>query len=105
MARVISRFFWCSFQTSWKQRQTPSESNWALLREAQAEALKLPATGMAVTIDIGEWNDIHPLNKKDVGARLALAARKVAYGENDVVYSGPTYQVNDSKRTENNLHV
>jgi sialate O-acetylesterase len=70
----------------------PSESNWALLREAQAEALQLPATGMAVTIDIGEWNDIHPLNKKDVGTRLALAARKVAYGENDLVYSGPTYQ-------------
>jgi len=73
-------------------KTTPSESNWALLREAQAEALKLPATGMAVTIDIGEWNDIHPLNKKDVGARLALVARKVAYGENDLVYSGPTYR-------------
>lgn len=73
-------------------KNTPSESNWALMREAQAEALKLPSTGMAVTIDIGEWNDIHPLNKKDVGTRLALAARKVAYGENDLVYSGPTYR-------------
>ncbi len=73
-------------------KNKPSESNWALLREAQAEALKLPATGMAVTIDIGEWNDIHPLNKKDVGTRLALAARKVAYGENNLVYSGPIYQ-------------
>ncbi len=73
-------------------KKTPSESGWALFREAQTEALKLPATGMAVTIDIGEWNDIHPLNKKDVGARLALAARKVAYGDNDVVYSGPTYK-------------
>jgi len=73
-------------------KKTPSESSWALFREAQAEALKLPATGMAVTIDIGEWNDIHPLNKKDVGARLALAARKVAYGDNEVVYSGPTYK-------------
>ena len=46
---------------------------------------------MAVTIDIGEWNDIHPLNKKDVGKRLALAARKVAYEEN-VVHSGPVYE-------------
>jgi len=73
-------------------KNTPSESNWALMREAQAEALKLPATGMAVTIDVGEWNDIHPLNKKDVGSRLALAARKVAYGENDLVYAGPTYK-------------
>ncbi len=79
-------------------KSTPSESNWALMREAQAEALKLPATGMAVTIDVGEWNDIHPLNKKDVGARLALAARKVAYGDNDVVYSGPTYKSMEIKR-------
>jgi sialate O-acetylesterase len=70
----------------------PSESNWALFREAQKSALQLPSTGMAVTIDIGEWNDIHPLNKKDVGSRLALAARKVAYGENNIVFSGPVYQ-------------
>ena len=46
---------------------------------------------MAVAIDIGEWNDIHPLNKKDVGKRLALAAQKVAYGE-DIVYTGPIYK-------------
>jgi sialate O-acetylesterase len=73
-------------------KETPSESGWAMFREAQTEALKLPATGMAVAIDIGEWNDIHPLNKKDVGTRLALVARKVAYGENDLVYSGPSYK-------------
>ncbi len=47
---------------------------------------------MAVTIDIGEWNDIHPVDKKDVGKRLALAAEKVAYGDNNVVYSGPIYE-------------
>jgi len=70
----------------------PTESWWALLREAQLMALKLPCTGMAVTIDIGEWNDIHPLNKKDVGKRLALWARKIAYGEKDIVYSGPIYK-------------
>ena len=69
----------------------PSESNWALLRDMQRRTLALPNTGMAVTIDIGEWNDIHPLNKKEVGKRLALVARKVAYGE-EVVYSGPEYQ-------------
>ncbi len=73
-------------------KEYPSESGWALFREAQTEALKLPETGMAVTIDIGEWNDIHPLNKKDVGTRLALAARKVAYGEKDLVSSGPVYK-------------
>jgi sialate O-acetylesterase len=77
----------------------PSESNWALLREAQLRTLSLPNTAMAVTIDIGEWNDIHPLNKKDVGKRLAVAAQKVAYGE-ELVYTGPIYQsmkVKDNK--------
>ena len=73
-------------------REKPYDSGWALFREAQAEALKLPATGLAVTYDIGEWNDIHPLNKKDVGARLALVARKVAYGDKEVVSSGPTFR-------------
>jgi len=70
----------------------PSESNWALLREAQLKTLSLPNTAMVVAIDIGEWNDIHPLNKKDVGKRLALAAQKVAYGDDEVVYSGPLYK-------------
>lgn len=70
----------------------PAESNWAMLRNAQLKTLKLPNTGMAVITDIGEWNDIHPLNKEDVGKRLALAAQKVAYGDKQVVYSGPSYQ-------------
>ncbi len=73
-------------------KDEPLESNWALLREAQLKTLSVPNTGMAVAIDIGEWNDIHPLNKKDVGKRLALAAQKVAYGEEDVVFSGPIYE-------------
>ncbi|WP_138991555.1 sialate O-acetylesterase [Larkinella sp. C7] len=69
----------------------PSESYWAVLREAQLNALKVSNTGMAVAIDLGEWNDIHPDNKKDVGERLALAALKTAYHEN-LVSSGPIYQ-------------
>ena len=69
----------------------PGYSNRALLRESQMKALSVANTGMAVTIDVGEGIDLHPLNKKDVGERLALAAQKVAYGE-DVVYSGPVYQ-------------
>ena len=72
-------------------KSEPTESDWALLREAQLKTLSLPNTGMAVTIDIGEWNDIHPVDKKDVGDRLALAAEKIAYGD-DVVYSGPIYK-------------
>jgi len=69
----------------------PSESQWAELREAQLKSLSVPNTGMAVAIDLGEWNDIHPDRKKEVGERLALAAEKIAYGEKDIVYSGPVY--------------
>ena len=69
----------------------PAESGWAVLREGQLNALSVPNTAMAVAIDLGEWNDIHPDNKKDVGERLALAAMKLAYKEN-VVYSGPLYK-------------
>ncbi|WP_447642724.1 MULTISPECIES: sialate O-acetylesterase [Chitinophagaceae] len=71
----------------------PSESQWAKLREAQAKTLALPNTGMVVAIDLGEWNDVHPDKKKEVGDRLALAAEHVAYGEN-IVASGPTYLSN-----------
>jgi sialate O-acetylesterase len=70
----------------------PSESQWAELREAELRALSVPGTAMVVTIDIGEWNDVHPLDKKDVGERLALAARHLVYGEDTLVYSGPIYQ-------------
>lgn len=69
----------------------PSESGWAMLRESQLKALSAPNSAMAVAIDLGEWNDIHPDNKRDVGERMALAALKLAYGE-DLVYSGPIYQ-------------
>jgi sialate O-acetylesterase len=67
----------------------PVESKWAELRDAQLKALSLPNTAMTVAIDLGEWNDIHPLNKKDVGYRLALGARHLSYGEKELVYSGP----------------
>lgn len=77
-------------------RDTPQESNWAELRESQEAALQLPQTGMAVTIDVGEWNDIHPLNKQAVGERLALSARHLVYGE-EIIHSGPRY---DAHRVE-----
>ncbi|HMC00722.1 MAG TPA: sialate O-acetylesterase [Flavobacteriaceae bacterium] len=69
----------------------PTESNWAEMRHQQLQALSVPNTAMAVAIDLGEWNDIHPLNKRDVGKRLALGAMKLAYGEN-IVHSGPIYK-------------
>jgi sialate O-acetylesterase len=59
------------------------ESSWGLIREAQAAALALPMTAMAAGLDLGEWNDIHPLNKKGIGQRLALAAEKLLYNEDN----------------------
>ncbi|MEZ4888282.1 MAG: sialate O-acetylesterase [Chitinophagales bacterium] len=79
-----------NFMPAPKDANTPSD--WAMLRESQSKTLEMAAnTGQAVIIDIGEAEDIHPRNKQDVGKRLALVARKVAYGE-DLVYAGPTYQ-------------
>ena len=84
-------FFFAQLPGFMDYNYTPSESNWAWLRESQMKSLSVPNTGMAVTIDLGEWNDIHPDNKKDVGERLALAAEKITYGEN-IVHSGPIYE-------------
>lgn len=70
---------------------TAAEDLWPDVRNAQRQALALKNTGMAVTIDIGDAVDIHPKNKQDVGLRLALAARAIAYGEK-VEWSGPLYR-------------
>ncbi|HET9984140.1 MAG TPA: sialate O-acetylesterase [Longimicrobiales bacterium] len=69
----------------------PAHAGWATLRESQAAALALPNTGQAIAIDVGEAGNLHPTDKETVGRRLALVARKVAYGE-DVEASGPTYR-------------
>ena len=68
----------------------PTRGRWASLREGQRKALALPNTAMAVAIDVGDKEDIHPRNKGPVADRLALAAEHLAYGK-DVVYSGPTF--------------
>lgn len=70
--------------------EQPADDMWAEMREAQAAALDLENTGLTVTLDVGDADDIHPTNKHDVGARLALNALRVAYGR-DVLDSGPTY--------------
>jgi sialate O-acetylesterase len=81
----------------------PTESAWAELREAQSMTLKLPNTGQAVIIDIGEAADIHPKNKQDVGKRLALWALAKTYDQ-DVVCSGPTYKSMEKKGDQIVLH-
>ncbi|MHB9029022.1 MAG: sialate O-acetylesterase [Candidatus Latescibacterota bacterium] len=73
-----------------KSRGEPGESAWAELREAQHLTLALPHTAMATAVDIGEAGNVHPLNKQEVGRRLALGALKTAYGK-DLVDSGPRY--------------
>jgi len=73
-----------------RARPRPGESHWAELREAQATALSVPGTGLAVTIDIGDTFDIHPRNKQEVGRRLALQALAGAYGRRDQPACGPS---------------
>ncbi|VAX39486.1 Sialic acid-specific 9-O-acetylesterase, partial [hydrothermal vent metagenome] len=72
----------------------------AELREAQLMALSLPNTGMVVTMDIGDPNDIHPGNKRDVGERLALWALAKTYGQEGFQYSGPLYAGFDREGTQ-----
>jgi sialate O-acetylesterase len=86
----------------------PTDPNWARLREAQLKTLTAaPNTAMAVITDVGAENDIHPKQKQPVGARLALAARALAYGH-PVTYSGPVYdrmKVQDGKAILSFKHV
>jgi sialate O-acetylesterase len=71
--------------------KTGPDAMWPEVRDAQRRTLSLANTGMAVTIDIGEATNIHPLNKQDVGLRLALAAEAISYGEK-IEYSGPLFR-------------
>ncbi len=90
-----------------KRFDQPTDSYWAQIREAQTGTLEVPRTGMAVAIDVGEANDIHPKNKQEVGHRLALSALAQVYF-NEVEYSGPLYggmQVEDGKVRLNLSHA
>ena len=80
----------------------PAGGGWGPVREGQRRALRVPGTGMAVIIDIGAANDIHPRNKQDVGHRLALWALAKDYGK-DVVPSGPLYA--NHKVDGNKVHI
>ena len=81
-------------------KDQPSESAWAELREAQLRTAKeIPSYGIAVITDVGNPDNIHPVKKKPVGERLALAARGIAYGEK-IEYSGPIFKNVKSKGSE-----
>lgn len=75
---------------------------WARLREAQRRGLKINNTGMVVSVDIGEKNELHPFNKKEVGRRLALIAINKLYNE-DIVFSGPIYK--EMKKDKNKIKI
>jgi sialate O-acetylesterase len=84
-------FAWAQLPNFKKTTVEPQvASEWAVMRESMARALSVPHTGMAVTIDVGEANDIHPKNKQDVGKRLSLWALAKVY-QQDIVSSGPVY--------------
>ncbi|MDR2948493.1 MAG: 9-O-acetylesterase [Prevotella sp.] len=85
-------FYWVQLANFMAKDNTPKDSEWAELREAQTMTLSLPQTGQAVITDIGDADDIHPRNKQDVGLRLALIALNKDYGKTDIVYSGPTFK-------------
>jgi len=84
-------FYFVQLANFKKIESQPVEDSWAELREAQNMALKLPNTGVAVTIDIGNAKDIHPKNKQDVSKRLALSALAKTY-KKDISFSGPMYK-------------
>jgi sialate O-acetylesterase len=90
-------FYFVQLSSFGANQSSNQGSGWAELREAQTMTLSLPKTGMAVTTDIGNANDIHPTNKQDVGLRLAANALKQTYGL-DVPFSSPLY---DSVKFEN----
>lgn len=85
-----------------KTNDPNASSGWAGIREAQFKTSQtVPYTAMSVNYDLGEWNDIHPLNKKDMAKRLFLAARKLIYGEK-LVSSGPVFR---SMKVENSAII
>jgi len=84
-------FYWVQLANFRKPDDNPAGGGWGPVREGQRRALAMSNTGMAVIIDIGAANDIHPRNKQDVGKRLARWALR-DHHDQDVVVSGPLYK-------------
>lgn len=86
-------FYWVQLADFQKSTEDPAGGDgWAKLREAQRKSLTIKHTGMAVIIDVGQANDIHPRNKQDVGSRLAQWALHQTYGKKDLVPCGPLFK-------------
>jgi sialate O-acetylesterase len=85
-------FLYVQLANYMQRKPLPSESEWAELRETQTLTLSLPNTGMACTIDIGDAGSVHPLNKQEVGRRLALIANKMVYKQDGIIILGPMYR-------------
>jgi len=90
-------FLFVQLPINGEPRDNDENSSWAIIREAQASALSLPATGIAAALDLGEWNDLHPLNKKDVGFRLFLAAEKLLF-KHENSSPGPTLRAFEKRQ-------
>lgn len=84
-------FLFIQLPNYYKKETEPSDGKWAVLRESQYKTLALPNTGMVTTIDLGETDNIHPTNKKDVGNRLAAVAENLVYKQ-DVAAFGPMFK-------------
>lgn len=92
-------FYWVQLADFMAEKPEPGDSTWAELRESQTKTMKLPNTGQAVIIDLGEGRDIHPRNKHDVAARLVRWALVKDYGQN-FPYRSPEYksmEIKDNK--------
>lgn len=92
-------FYFVQLANFKKTEAEPATSSWAELRDAQRETLSIPNTGMAVAIDIGNAEDVHPKNKQEVGRRLALIALAKTYGQ-QIAYSGPSFTSQKIERNQ-----
>ena len=101
-------FYWVQLADFRDESPAPGDSTWAELREAQSRALRLPNTGEAVIIDLGEGNDIHPKNKYDVAARLVRWPLARDYGFEKIEPQSPTFagmEISGMKATLSFEHV
>ena len=85
-------FYFVQLANYLQPKDVQPDSQWALLRESQADALCLPHTGMVTNIDLGDANDIHPKTKREVGRRLAAIALHETYGKKKTAFTAPVYE-------------